>query len=93
MSIAYEVQPRHPQALFIDAVVIKRIAFRHMGHADGGIMMAQLAQMPQSQGVSPGHNDDLLPVGTFIIQCPTKVEVLCRVSDGRTHKIASIWEV
>ena len=45
-GIAHKVQPCHAESFFIDGIVIKRIAFCHICHADYSIMLGQHCTMP-----------------------------------------------
>ena len=75
-GVAHEVQSRYGKALFVDRVVKKGRVLHHAGHTDHGVVTALGLLLQIVQGIAPGQDHHLVPVGKLIVQCAPKIEVL-----------------
>ena len=87
--VAYKVQSRDAQALFIDGVVVQGEAVLHMGHADHGVVRLHRRAVAQRQRPVPGGDDHTLPEGLLIVQIAPEIEMLGLICGCRTHGAAS----
>ena len=65
--VSDEVEPRNAEPRLIHRIVKKRVIVRHVRHADDGVVLRELRQVPQRNREIPRHDADLFAVGKFIV--------------------------
>ena len=84
-GVAHKVQPGHTQPGFVDGVIVKGIALRHMGHAQNGVVVAQLPGLAELEGIVARRDHKLFPVGKLIVQIAAEIKIFGLVGGGGTH--------
>ena len=65
--VSDEVEPRNAEPRLVHRVVKQWVILLHMRHADDGVVLRELRQVPQRNREIPRHDADLFAVGKFIV--------------------------
>ena len=84
--VADEVQPGHAEALFVDRVVVERIAVCDAGRADDGIVLRTESFVPKRERIGTRRHDDLLAVAALIVERPAHIKIAGQIGCRCTHR-------
>ena len=83
--IAHEIKTCHAEALFVHAIIVKRIAASHEGHADDRVVRLQLAGVAEPERIVSRRDRHLFTIGKLIIQRSADVKILRLIGCCCTH--------